>query len=72
MIFKNSNVSGGEACIGRIPIWILVQAKQFGMSDDAILKAYPTLNADDLADAWEYHRVNADEIAKQITDNESA
>ncbi len=67
-------VSGGEPVIARtrIPVWILVQARQLGMSDAALLASYPTLRAEDLANAWAYYRSHREEIEQQITDNENA
>ncbi len=67
-------VSGGEACIvrTRIPVWILVQARQLGTSEADLLRSYPTLRAEDLANAWEYYRSHRTEIEQQITDNEAA
>jgi len=37
-----------------------------------LLRAYPTLRAEDLANAWAYHRSHSDEIERQIRDNEAA
>jgi len=67
-------VSGGEACIvrTRIPVWVLVRARQLGLSDGHILNAYPTLRAEDLANAWAYFRSHSAEIQAQITENEAA
>ena len=67
-------VSGGEACIvrSRIPVWVLVQASKLGMDEADLLRAYPTLRAEDLANAWAYYRSNREEIEQQIADNESA
>ena len=66
-------VSGGEASIvrTRIPVWILVRARQLGLNDAAILASYPTLRAEDLANAWAYYRSHRDEIEQQITENEN-
>ena len=68
------NVSGGEACIvrTRIPVWLVVQARKLGSTDADILRAYPTLKAEDLINAWAYYRANKDEIEIQITENEEA
>jgi uncharacterized protein (DUF433 family) len=46
-------VCGGEPCIvrTRIPIWLLVQAKRLGTSEAELLRSYPTLRAEDLANA---------------------
>ena len=67
-------VSGGEACIvrTRIPVWMLVRARQLGTSEAELLRAYPTLRAEDLANAWAYARLHRDEIEQHIIDNETA
>jgi uncharacterized protein (DUF433 family) len=69
-----SGVSGGEACIvrTRIPVWVLVQARRLGTSEADLLKAYPTLRAEDLTNAWAYYRSHQEEIEQQIQDNEAA
>jgi uncharacterized protein (DUF433 family) len=68
------DVAGGEACIvrTRIPVWVLVQARKLGTSEADLLRAYPTLRAEDLANAWGYYRSHRKEIDKQIRENESA
>jgi len=68
------NVSGGEPCIvrTRIPVWVLMRAKQLGTTEAELLRSYPTLRADDLANAWAYYRGHRDEIDRQILDNEEA
>jgi uncharacterized protein (DUF433 family) len=73
-IDSKPNVSGGEPCIvrTRIPVWTLVRARQLGVSDGEILSAYPTLRAEDLANAWAYYRVHSAEIEAQIIENETA
>jgi uncharacterized protein (DUF433 family) len=67
-------VSGGEPCIvrTRIPVWVLVRARELGTSEADLLRAYPTLHAEDLANAWAYARAHKDEIEQQIRDNEAA
>lgn len=67
-------VAGGEACIvrTRIPVWVLVQARKLGTSEADLLRAYPTLRAEDLVNAWAYHRAHAAEIERQIRENEAA
>ena len=67
-------VCGGEACIvrTRIPVWLLAQARRLGMSETELLEAYPTLRADDLANAWAYAELHREEIEAQIHANESA
>ncbi|CAG0928300.1 hypothetical protein TFLX_00827 [Thermoflexales bacterium] len=67
-------VSGGEPCIvrTRIPVWLLVRARELGTSEADLLHAYPALRAEDLANAWAYARAHKDEIEQQIRDNEAA
>jgi uncharacterized protein (DUF433 family) len=67
-------VSGGEPCIvrTRIPVWVLVQARHLGLSEAELLGAYPTLRAEDLANAWAYYRSHKMEIEQQILENEAA
>lgn len=67
-------VSGGEPRIvrTRIPVWVLVQAKNLGVSEADILRSYPILRAEDLANAWAFYRSHRDEIDRQIRDNEAA
>ncbi len=67
-------ISGGEARIvrTRIPVWVLAQAKQLGVSDADLLRAYPVLRVEDLVDAWAYARAHPDEINRQILENETA
>ncbi len=67
-------VCGGEPCIvrTRIPVWLLVQARKLGTSEADLLRCYPTLRAEDLANAWAYFRSHRDEIEQQIQENEGA
>lgn len=73
-IASDPRVSGGEACIvrTRIPVWLLLQARHLGMSEAELLRAYPTLRAEDLVNAWAYYRAHRDEIETQIAENEAA
>lgn len=73
-IDSNPDVNGGEPSIvrTRIPVWVLVHARNLGTSEADLLKAYPTLLAEDLANAWAYYRVHKEEIDQQIADNEAA
>lgn len=68
------DVCGGEACIvrTRIPVWLLEQARRLGVSEQALLAAYPSLRAEDLVNAWAYARSHASEIESQIHENETA
>lgn len=73
-IESTPNVCGGEPCIvrTRIPVWVLVQARRLGVSEAELLQAYPTLRAEDLANAWAYLRSHQKEIEQQIRENEEA
>ncbi len=67
-------ICGGEPRIvrTRIPVWLLEQARRLGASDAELLKSYPTLRAEDLANAWSYVRSHRIEIEQQIKENEEA
>jgi uncharacterized protein (DUF433 family) len=67
-------VCGGEPCIvrTRIPVWILEQARRLGASEDELLRSYPPLRAEDLANAWACVRSHRPEIEEQIRDNENS
>ena len=71
-IEKNIGVCGGSACIvrTRIPVWLLVEARNLGTSEAALLQSYPTLRAEDLTNAWAYYRANKKEIDLEIKENE--
>jgi len=73
-IEANPGVCGGEPCIvrTRIPVWILKQARRLGTTEAELLRAYPTLRAADLVNAWSYVRTHPDEIDRQIRVNEEA
>ena len=68
------DVAGGESCIvrTRIPVWLLEQAKRLGTSEADLLRAYPTLRAEDLTNAQAFVRSHRDEIDRQIKENEEA
>jgi uncharacterized protein (DUF433 family) len=72
-IDQRPDVCGGEPCIvrTRIPVWLLEHARRLGTSEQALLIAYPSLRAEDLANAWGYVRSHRPEIEAQIRDNES-
>ncbi len=67
-------VCGGEACVvrTRIPIWVLEQARRMGSSEADLLRCYPTLRAEDLANAWAYVRSHREEMEQEILENEEA
>jgi len=67
-------VAGGDPCVARtrIPVWTLEQARRSGASEAELLRSYPGLRAEDLANAWAYVRAHRDQIDAQIQDNEAA
>ena len=67
-------VCGGEPCIirTRIPVWLLEQGRRLGVREAELLRAYPTLRAEYLANAWAYVRLHRHEIDEQIQANEEA
>ena len=73
-IESRPDVCGGEPCIvrTRIPVWVLVRARQGGVTEADLLRSYPTLRAEDLTNAWAYSRAYQDEIEQQIRENEEA
>ena len=73
-IDHTAGVCGGEPCLARtrIPVWVLVQAFRLGSSESEILRAYPSLRAEDLGNAWSYYDHHREEIDRQIAENESA
>ena len=73
VIRKTPGVIGGDACIGsrRIAVWMLVQARQLGLSDEQLLHDYePRLTQAELDAAWDYYEKNREEIDRAIRDNE--
>ena len=72
-IESRAEVCGGAPCIvrTRIPVWLLEQARKLGTSEADILRSYPSLRAEDLANAWAYVRAHPTEIAEQILKNEA-
>ncbi len=67
-------VCSGDPCLvrTRIPVWVLEQARRLGASEADLLRSYPALHAEDLANAWAYVRSHRHEIDEQIRENEAA
>ncbi len=72
-IESRPGVCGGDPCVvrTRIPVWALEQGRRLGVSEADLLRSYPTLRAEDLANAWAYVRSHRDEINRQIEENEA-
>jgi uncharacterized protein (DUF433 family) len=73
-IESTPGVCGGDPCIvrTRIPVWTLEQARRQGLSEVELLRAYPTLRAEDLANAWAFARSHQSQIDASIHENEAA
>jgi uncharacterized protein (DUF433 family) len=71
-IESRPNVCGGAASIvrTRIPVWVLENARRQGVTESELLQDYPTLTAQDLANAWAYVRSHREEIEREIVENE--
>jgi len=65
------NVCGGAARIirTRIPVWLLESLRRGGRTDAELLAAYPSLTAEDLANAWNYARTHREEMEREIAAN---
>jgi uncharacterized protein (DUF433 family) len=70
-IEKTPNVCGGSACIirTRIPVWSIVEYILMGVGKEKLLLNFPTLRAQDLANAWAYYAANKAEIDAEIFEN---
>ncbi|KYC40490.1 hypothetical protein WA1_25545 [Scytonema hofmannii PCC 7110] len=73
-ITKTLGVCGGEACIAgtRIAVWLLVEARQIGITEAQLLQDYPHITAADLVNAWAYADAYSEEIEAAIHANEVA
>ena len=72
-VVSTQGVCGDDPRIAgtRIPIWVLVQYRRLGASEADLLRSFPTLRSEDLANAWTYYRAHKAEIEQQIADNET-
>ena len=73
-IDSSPNVCGGDPCIARtrIPVWLLERYRRLGVTERDLLDSYPSLRAEDLANAWAFARIHVAEIDDQIRANEEA
>jgi uncharacterized protein (DUF433 family) len=75
LIRKTPGVLGGDARIRdvRIAVWMIVQDRRLGFSDEQILANYaPLLTKEDLDAVWQYFGANAEEIERAIRQNQDA
>ncbi|GAB3500534.1 DUF433 domain-containing protein [Spirosoma knui] len=72
-IERTAGVAVSVACIvrTRIPVWLLEQARRLGTTEANLLRAYPSLRAADLANAWAYVHAIPEEINQAIAENEA-
>jgi uncharacterized protein (DUF433 family) len=72
-ITRTPGVCGGDACIRghRIPVWLLVRARQLRATDPDLLRDHPSLTPADLEAAWEYAAAHVEEIEQSIRENEA-
>ncbi|MDZ4406281.1 DUF433 domain-containing protein [Prosthecobacter sp.] len=65
------NICGGSARISRtrIAVWLLEALRRGGRTDAELLAAYPSLTAEDLANAWNYARTHREEMEREIAAN---
>jgi uncharacterized protein (DUF433 family) len=73
-IESTPDVCGGSARIAgtRIPVWVLVEARDLGVSEAQLLLDYPALRAVNLVDAWNYASLYPKQIDAEIHRNEVA
>ena len=71
---SSPGVCGGDPCITRtrIPVWLLERYRRLGVSERDLLDSYPSLRAEDLANAWAFARIHSAEIDGQIRAHEEA
>jgi uncharacterized protein (DUF433 family) len=64
-------ICGGSARIirTRIPVWLLEALRRNGRSEAELLADYPSLTAEDLANAWNYARSHREEMDREIAAN---
>jgi uncharacterized protein (DUF433 family) len=70
-ISKTPGVCGGEACVEgtRLAVWMLVEARRAGCTDEEILQDYPGLNSERLSSALAYAEAHSEEIERAMFEN---
>ncbi len=73
-IDSSPSVCGGDPCIARtrIPVWLLERYRRLGVAERDLLDGYPSLRAEDLANAFAFARVHSAEIENQMREHEEA
>ena len=74
LIEKTPDVVGGSARIvrTRIPVWTIENYRRLGASEDEILEAFPNLRPADVRAARAYVALHADEVERDIAENDPA
>ena len=72
-IKKTPGVCGGRACVGntRIPVWMLINFFQQGVTDEDMIRAYPALTVDHLNLVREYYKTHRAEIDRDIREQDN-
>jgi len=67
-VIQTEGVCGGSACVGhtRIAVWILVEARRLGLSDEQLLLNYPSLTPAHLEAAWTYYAAHHEDVDRDI------
>jgi uncharacterized protein (DUF433 family) len=71
-IQKTPGVIGGDACVRntRIAVWMLLDARNLGMTDETIRDRYqPPLTQADLNAAWSYYEQHREEVELALKEN---
>lgn len=74
LIRQTPGVCGGAACIRslRMPVWLLVEMRDDGLTDEQIVQRYEgMLTYDDLQAAWMYAAQHSSEIRSLIEANQA-
>lgn len=73
-IIETPGVCGGDRHIRgtRIPVWALEAARRAHIDDVAILQMYPTITAEQLAEAHSYADDHVEEMDRLIAENRDA
>jgi uncharacterized protein (DUF433 family) len=67
MIESRPGVCGGAMCVAgtRIPVWMLLEARDAGASNEQLLEMFPTLKKSHLVAAWEFVEKNEELVRRE-------
>ena len=71
-IESTPGICGGDPRIAghRIPVWVIWGYHKLGVSDADLLDSYPSITAQELANALAYARAHLEETERLIAENE--